>query len=73
MLHQLTDILLHCLDPGHLRQRPMHEVFPVVARFHQITHCTSSRRVAVGTANGTLAIYDLRQTNKTQVRPAKHR
>ncbi|XP_043192685.1 WD repeat-containing protein 7-like, partial [Amphibalanus amphitrite] len=65
-LIELTDILLHCLDPGHLRQRPLQEVFPVVGRFHQITHCTSSRRVAVGTANGTLAIYDLRQTNKTQ-------
>ncbi|XP_037068818.1 WD repeat-containing protein 7-like [Pollicipes pollicipes] len=65
-LIELTDILLHCLDPGHLRQRALHEVFPAVARFNQITHCTSSRRVAVGTATGTLAIYDLRQTNKTQ-------
>lgn len=30
------DIILHCLDPGHLKAKPLSEVFPAVCRFNQV-------------------------------------
>jgi hypothetical protein len=30
------DIILHCLDPGHLKMKPLNEVFPAVCRFNQV-------------------------------------
>jgi hypothetical protein len=30
------DIILHCLDPGHLKTKPLNEVFPAVCRFNQV-------------------------------------
>lgn len=31
------DIILHCLDPGHLKAKPLIEVFPAVCRFNQVS------------------------------------
>jgi hypothetical protein len=31
-----VDIILHCVDHNHLKQRPLHEVFPPVQTFHQV-------------------------------------
>lgn len=33
---QVMDIILHCLDPGHLKMKPLNEVFPAVCRFNQV-------------------------------------
>lgn len=30
------DIILHCLDPGHLKAKPLNEVFPAICRFNQV-------------------------------------
>ena len=57
---QVIDIVLHCLDHGHLKSRSISEVFPALSRFSQISHCTSSRRLAVGSRNGSLALHELR-------------
>ena len=54
------DIVLHCLDHGHLKNRSMCDVFPALHGFSQLSHCTSSRRIAVGSKTGTLALYELR-------------
>jgi len=32
------DIILHCLDPGHLKMKPLNEVFPAVCRFNQVRY-----------------------------------
>lgn len=32
------DIILHCLDPGHLKAKPLNEVFPAATRFNQASH-----------------------------------
>merc|ERR1712071_221151 len=59
LLVEVIDIVLHCLDLGHLKNRSLSEVFPSLCRFSQISHCPSSRRIAVGSRNGTVALYEL--------------
>ncbi|XP_063230769.1 WD repeat-containing protein 7 isoform X3 [Bacillus rossius redtenbacheri] len=65
LLVEVVDIVLHCVDPGHLKTRPLGEVFPAVCRFNQVSHCPSSRRIAVGAKNGQVALFELR-SNKCQ-------
>jgi hypothetical protein len=36
LLTDVVDIILHCVDHNHLKQRPLHEVFPPVQTFHQV-------------------------------------
>ncbi|KAL0267902.1 UNVERIFIED_CONTAM: hypothetical protein PYX00_010042 [Menopon gallinae] len=60
LLVEVMDIILHCVDPGHLKLRPLSEVFPAVCRFNQVNHCSSTRRIAVGAKNGLIALYELR-------------
>lgn len=102
------DIILHCLDPGHLKAKPLNEVFPAVCRFNQVgfmrkisnsrkrvswfpsneiakqyqvlkivknkqencdqfqvSHCSTTRRIAVGSKTGQLALYELRGNIKS--------
>ncbi|XP_069687986.1 WD repeat-containing protein 7 isoform X7 [Periplaneta americana] len=66
LLVEVVDIVLHCLDPGHLKTRGLAEVFPAVCRFNQVSHCPSTRRIAVGAKNGQVALYELR-SQKCQV------
>ncbi|XP_074112068.1 WD repeat-containing protein Rbcn-3B isoform X7 [Cotesia typhae] len=66
LLVEVMDIILHCLDPGHLKTKPLNEVFPAVCRFNQVSHCSASRRIAVGGRVGQLALYELRGTVKCQ-------
>ena len=63
---QVMDIVLHCLDPGHLKTKPLNEVFPAVCRFNQVTHCPATRRISVGGRSGQLALYELRGNVKCQ-------
>jgi outer membrane murein-binding lipoprotein Lpp len=60
LLVDVVDIVLHCVDHNHLKQRPMAEVFAPVCQFPQISHCLQSRRIGVGTRSGQLAMYELR-------------
>jgi hypothetical protein len=43
---QLMDIILHCLDPGHLKIKGLQDVFPAVCRFNQVSHCPATRRIS---------------------------
>ncbi|KAL2738736.1 WD repeat-containing protein 7 isoform X1 [Vespula squamosa] len=70
LLVEVMDIILHCLDPGHLKAKPLSEVFPAVCRFNQVSHCTATRRIAVGGRGGQLALYELRGNVKCQTVPA---
>ncbi|XP_017768503.1 PREDICTED: WD repeat-containing protein 7 isoform X2 [Nicrophorus vespilloides] len=67
LLVELMDIILHCLDQGHLKTKGLQEVFPVVCRFNQVSHCQLTRRIAVGANNGTLTLYELRQGKCTVI------
>ena len=69
LLVEVTDITLHCLDMADLKNRGLNEVCPSICKFNQVSHCASTRRIAVGASNGHLAIYELRQ-NKCQMIPA---
>ncbi|XP_067003219.2 WD repeat-containing protein 7 isoform X2 [Anabrus simplex] len=60
LLIEVMDIVLHCLDPGHLKTHRLNEVFPAVCRFNQVSHCPHTRRIAVGAKNGHVALYELR-------------
>ncbi|KAK7866525.1 hypothetical protein R5R35_002482 [Gryllus longicercus] len=65
LLIEVVDIVLHCVDPGHLKQQRLNEVFPAVCRFQQVSHCPHTRRIAVGARSGQVAIYELR-SNRCQ-------
>ncbi|RZF46081.1 hypothetical protein LSTR_LSTR004794 [Laodelphax striatellus] len=69
LLVEVMDVILHCVDPGHLKVRGLDEVFPAVCKFHQVSHCSATRRIAVGAKNGNIALYELRSA-KCQHIPA---
>jgi WD repeat-containing protein 7 len=69
LLVEVTDITLHCLDINELKNRGLNEICPSICKFNQVSHCASTRRIAVGAGNGHLAIYELRH-NKCQMIPA---
>jgi len=60
LLTDVVDIVLHCVDQNHLKQRPLYEVFPPIQTFNQVSHCTATRRIAVGTKQGSMVMYELR-------------
>jgi len=67
LLVDVVDIVLHCVDAGHLRSRPLGEVFGPLCLFPQVSHCTQTRRIAVGTRIGQLAMYELRGASRVQM------
>ncbi|BFG01102.1 WD repeat-containing protein 7 [Drosophila madeirensis] len=69
LLVEVMDIALHCVDSNELKVRGLAELCPAICKFNQISHCSQTRRIAVGANSGNLAIYELRQ-NKCQMIPA---
>lgn len=69
LLVEVMDITLHCLDSNSLKNDGLDRVCPAICKFNQISHCSSTRRIAVGASNGRMAFYELRQ-NKCQMIPA---
>ena len=67
LLVDVVDIVLHCVDHNHLKAKKLQEVFPPIASFHQVSHCTATRRIAVGTRNGHMAMYELRASKVQQI------
>ncbi|XP_054284086.1 WD repeat-containing protein 7 isoform X2 [Macrosteles quadrilineatus] len=62
LLVEVMDIILHCVDPGHLKMKGLSDVFPAICRFNQVSHCPATRRIAVGAKNGQIALYELRSS-----------
>uniref|UniRef100_A0A1B6MPX3 WD repeat-containing protein 7 n=1 Tax=Graphocephala atropunctata TaxID=36148 RepID=A0A1B6MPX3_9HEMI len=62
LLIEVMDIILHCVDPGHLKMKGLCDVFPAICRFNQVSHCPTTRRIAVGAKNGQVALYELRSS-----------
>ncbi|CAG0912268.1 unnamed protein product [Notodromas monacha] len=69
LMVEVMDIVLHCIDTGHLRAKTLQEVFPTICRFPMVAHCLQTRRIAVGAQNGQLALYELKGS-KCQSIPA---
>ncbi|XP_076268921.1 WD repeat-containing protein Rbcn-3B isoform X2 [Rhynchophorus ferrugineus] len=67
LLVELMDIILHCLDPSQLKNRSLQDVFPAICKFNQVSHCLTTRRIAVGSHTGILTIYELRQNRCTLI------
>lgn len=70
LITETMDIILHCLDHSLLETRGLNEAFPAITKFCMVSYCPSTRRIAVGTVSGNLAIYELRAQCKPQVIPA---
>ncbi|CAG9834856.1 unnamed protein product [Diabrotica balteata] len=68
LLVELMDIILHCLDPSQLKNKGLQDVFPAVCRFSQVSHCSQTRRIAVGSHTGSLTLYELRQGKCVNIR-----
>ncbi|KAL1123826.1 hypothetical protein AAG570_001597 [Ranatra chinensis] len=66
LLVEVMDVILHCIEVGHLKTKTLKEVFPAVSQFNQVSHCPATRRIAVGAKNGSIALYELR-SSKCQV------
>ncbi|XP_045461740.1 WD repeat-containing protein 7 isoform X6 [Harmonia axyridis] len=67
LLVELMDIILHCLDQSQLKNKSLQDVFPAICRFTQVSHCLTTRRIAVGSNNGTLTLYELRHNKTTSI------
>lgn len=70
LIVETMDITLHCIDHSLLENRGLGEAFPAITRFCMVSYCSSSRRIAVGTVAGNLAMYELRAQSKPQIVPA---
>lgn len=66
LIIETTDIVLYSLDQNALKNKGLGEMFPALTRFQNVTYCVSSKRVAVGSRTGNLAIYELK-TGKSQL------
>lgn len=60
LLVEVMDIILHCVDQSHLKSKGLNEVFSAICRYNQVSHCPATRRIAVGSHTGQLAMYELR-------------
>ncbi|KAJ0170185.1 hypothetical protein K1T71_014113 [Dendrolimus kikuchii] len=60
LLVEVMDIILHCVDQSHLKNKGLNDVFPAICRYNQVSHCPATRRIAVGSHTGQLALYELR-------------
>lgn len=60
LMVEVMEIVLHCVDSGHLKSRGLSEVFPSICGFPQVSHCPHTRRIATGAKNGSIAMYELR-------------
>lgn len=67
LMVETMDITLHCIDHSLLENRGLGEAFPAITRFYMVSYCSSSRRIAVGTVTGNLAMYELRAQSKPQI------
>lgn len=69
LLLEVVQIVVHCIDAKQFKDRGLQEIFPALCRFNMISYCSQSRRLAVGSRSGHVAIHELRSA-KEQVIPA---
>lgn len=67
LIVESMDIILHCLDLNNLKNKGLVELFPAIGKFPNVTYCSASKRIAVGSKSGSLAIFELRTPQKSQL------
>jgi len=60
LLLETMDIVIHCLDPGVLKNKMLKTAFPACDKFLSIDQCVTSRRVAAGGNRSIVHLYDSR-------------
>ncbi|XP_055328610.1 WD repeat-containing protein 7-like isoform X2 [Paramacrobiotus metropolitanus] len=60
LIVEVIDVVIHCLDPGRIKNSGLVELFPPIGRFPMVAYCKQNRRVAVGSKKGGVFIYELR-------------
>ncbi|CAG5090462.1 Oidioi.mRNA.OKI2018_I69.PAR.g12611.t1.cds [Oikopleura dioica] len=66
LISEVVDIVLFCLDSQAFKKTRLSDAFPPLQRFHMLSFCNNTRRIAAGTKNGQIIVYDLK-TLKSQV------
>ncbi|XP_028399400.1 WD repeat-containing protein 7-like isoform X2 [Dendronephthya gigantea] len=69
LLPEVVQIIVHCIEPKQLKERSLEEIFSALFKFHMVSYCPNTRRLAVGSKSGQLTIYELR-SSKEQIIPA---
>ncbi|XP_071788146.1 WD repeat-containing protein 7-like isoform X1 [Asterias amurensis] len=58
LMIEVMDVVVHCLDPGQLKNKGLVEIFPCICRFNMLSYCHNTKRIAAGAKTGLIAIYD---------------
>uniref|UniRef100_A0A7M5X173 WD repeat-containing protein 7 n=2 Tax=Clytia hemisphaerica TaxID=252671 RepID=A0A7M5X173_9CNID len=66
---EVVDIIVHMLDFKQLKDRGITEAFPSIFKFPMVSYCSTTRRLAVGSRVGHIALYELR-SSRCQLIPA---
>ncbi|XP_044287187.1 WD repeat-containing protein 7 isoform X3 [Varanus komodoensis] len=65
LLVEVMDIIMYCLEGSLVKKKGLQECFPAICRFYMVSYYERSHRIAVGSRNGSVALYDIR-TGKCQ-------
>lgn len=72
LITEVMDVTMHCLDLNQLKSRGLQDLFPAICRFSMVSYCTHTKRIWVGSKNGGLALYEMKQHAKCQMIQAHH-
>ncbi|XP_065833332.1 WD repeat-containing protein 7-like isoform X2 [Oscarella lobularis] len=59
-LLEIMDVIVHCIDASVLKAHGLSKVFPLITKFNMMSYCQGPRRLAVGSRDGHIAIYELK-------------
>jgi len=66
---EVVDIIVHMVDFKQMKERGFNDVFPSLFKFSMVAYCGHTRRLAVGSRLGHIALYELR-SSRCQLIPA---
>jgi len=69
LIVEVADVVVHCLDHKIVKEKGLSEAFPAICKFDMVSYCSNTRRLAVGSRLGHIALYDLR-SSRCQLIPA---
>ncbi|KAK7474852.1 hypothetical protein BaRGS_00033924 [Batillaria attramentaria] len=72
LIIEVMDVTMHCLDLNQLKSRGLQDLFPAICRFSMVSYCAHTKRIWVGSKNGGLALYEMKQHAKCQMIQAHH-
>ncbi|XP_047143877.1 WD repeat-containing protein 7 isoform X1 [Hydra vulgaris] len=66
---EVVDIIVHLLDFKTIKEKGLTEICPALFKFGMVSYCNYTRRLAVGSRLGHIALYELR-SSRCQIIPA---